>query len=125
MKWNYFIRLALEQYLDIGITNGLRLTKRLIFENWFESLTSVIAIFFAVNIATLPFGVMIFLIWKHRQVHDNDFQTKWGTLATDLKKDSMPAVFYTAVFLFRRLYMTLVIVLLSSYYGVQIHLAIV
>ena len=87
-------------------------------------MTSVIAIVFAVNLVSLPFVIMIFLIVMYKKVHRADFQNKWGSLATDLKKKKLAAVFYTPVFLFRRLFMTLVIVLLQSCYGIQIHLAI-
>ena len=43
LLWTYFLRLIIESYLDLSISNGLRVMN-LVFVNWFEILTSVVSI---------------------------------------------------------------------------------
>lgn len=71
--WSFFLRLLIENYLDLGITNLLRLYRNPDFDNWFESTTSVVAIVLTVVIAVFPFVCLIFLCCKVKQINEEKF----------------------------------------------------
>ena len=66
MLWNFFLRLWIESYIDMSISNMLRVIQYSIFDNWYESMSSVIAILVAtVGIIGFPIAVVAFL-YKYR-----------------------------------------------------------
>ena len=68
LQWNYFIRLIIENYLDILITNALNLY-RLKFDHWFESVVSVMSITLTTVFVGLFVLSMVYLCLRFRTVH--------------------------------------------------------
>ena len=73
LLWTYFLRLFIESYLDLSISNGLRVMD-LVFVNWFEIMTSVISIILEVSIIAFPIIITIVLYRKYKKVSDDKFQ---------------------------------------------------
>ena len=113
--WSFFLRLLIENFLDLGITNMLRLYRNPDFDNWFESTTSVVAIVLIAVVAVFPFACLIFLCIKVNEINEEQFQDKWGTLAGDLRAGDRTSVAYMPFFLIRRVGMSLTIVFLASF----------
>ena len=72
LLWTYFLRLFIESYLDLSISNGLRVMD-LVFVNWFEIMTSVISIIIEVSIIAFPIIITIVLYRKYESVSEENF----------------------------------------------------
>ena len=111
LYWNFFLRLWIENYIDMSITNTLRVLQNFIFENWFESLTSLIALTIELfGVLGFPIVSLFFLCKNYKVAHKKEFQQKWGSLAVDLNEEELSSIVYTPVFLARRFFLTLAIV---------------
>ena len=93
------------------ITNTLRVLQNFIFENWFESLTSLVALTIELLVVLgFPIITSVYLFKNYKVAHKKKFQQKWGTLAVDLKAKKLSSIVYTPVFLARRFFLTLAII---------------
>ena len=72
LLWTYFLRLFIESYLDLSISNGLRVMD-LVFVNWFEIMTSVISLIVEVSIIAFPIIITIVLYRKFESVSEENF----------------------------------------------------
>ena len=126
MFWNFFLRIWIENYIDMSITNALRVLYSFDFDNWYESLTSSVAIaFLSLGVIAFPFAVTCFLIKNRARVNEPEFQQKWGTLALSLRENKVWPVMYLPIFLGRRLVMVSLIIFAESQQALQIHAVLI
>ena len=119
--YSYFLRLFVESYFDIMLSNFLRLSQTFIFDTWFESMTSCIALAFIICTGLLPFSAGWFLLSRLDELNSDEFQQKWGSLASDLRDGSKMAAVFMPVFMLRRLFFSAIIVFWNGRQAFQIH----
>ena len=108
--WNTPLRLFLEEYLVLAITTLLK-TKTLAFTGYYQSFVSLFAMIagFAL-ICAIPAAIFFVVYKNYKIVKTEAFQSKYGTLTSDLNLDNKLALLYYVVFMLRRIFLALIIV---------------
>ena len=113
----------LEEYLTITIVVLIKLYA-LDFSNWFEVLSSVLAIVLGVLVIFAPFWIWHFLYKHHVRMKEKKFVVKYGSLVDGLTHRKKTALLYGVIFILRRIFMALFIIVIPSLNWLQTQLMV-
>ena len=71
--WNYFLRIILENFMDMLFTNLLRLYREPYTPNWRESMTTIVAILLTLSMTLFLVVTTIFVCLKSKKVNSDEF----------------------------------------------------
>ena len=125
IRGNLWIRYLMEACLDVSISGTINIivlleTGKIDTSNTFEVINAVAL--FVIYAATLafPIGVLAFYARRYQNWGDKDFDSKYGAIFVGLRKDKRTSLLYPFVFSLRRILLTIVIVVASSYLYLQL-----
>ena len=114
--WNHFIRLFLEEYIQIGIAC---LIKLMVFNysNFYQVILTGYSISLLVIYIVFPLVTQRILLktYKLGKIKSDAFNQKWGALVLDLQIREKGSLYYTTIFMTRRLFLIVSIVILVEF----------
>ena len=117
------LRFLLEEYLTITIAMLIKLYA-LDWSNWFESISSIFAIFLGFAVIVSPFMLWSFLYANHKKMRNAVFLRRYSSLVDGLTHRRISAILYGVIFIFRRMALALFIIVIPALNWLQTQLVV-
>jgi hypothetical protein len=121
MKWNSFLRLYIEMYLDISFSAMLSLSYYTLGSSE-EVAEFILSIIFLLLTFATPFFLLHFLLKYYEQLNSNSFYSRFSSLYEGLKITDISLLF-NVIFLSRRFLYSYILIYLASSPHIQIILS--
>ena len=126
LYWNFGIRLIIEGALELSFSAFINLKYGVcsfkILGSWVNYFYSI---FLTATLILMPVVVLLFYCLNFKKLEEKDFEEKFGTVYEGLNASKRSSLFFTVIFLLRRITFSLVSLLLYDYVIIQIILVIV
>lgn len=125
MRGNLWIRYLMEASLDVSISGTINLivdieNSKVPMSSTFDVINSIsLILIYTVNLA-FPVIILVFYARNYSRWTKPDFDKKYGAIFTGLRKDRKSSLLYPFVFCFRRIVLTIVVILASKYLFLQL-----
>lgn len=112
--FNTILRFLMECYLELSISSMVQV-RSINWNNESNTFAIAFAIFIFVLIIAYPFFTIIFLTRNFKKLEDHAFEQTYGSLFENIKVKFQMNIYFSFLFLFRRLIFCLAAVFFEDY----------